>query len=93
MSSISTTAELQRGNSSFAPVAPGELLVEEFIVPMGITQHRLAQETGIPDQRIEQIVLGSCPVTGDIDLRLCQFFGLSDGYWLRAQTAYDVDAA
>lgn len=73
------------------PVTPGELLKYEFLEPMGISQYRLAKETGIPAQRIGQIVLGRRVVTADTDLRLCKFFGLSDGYWLRAQAAYDTD--
>lgn len=60
-------------------------------MPMGITQYRLAKETGIPAQRIGQIVLGRRRVTADTDRRLCRFFGLSDGYWLRAQMAYDLE--
>lgn len=76
-----------------APVTPGELLKEEFLEPMGITQYRLAKETGIPTQRIGQIVLGRRRVTADTDLRLCRYFGLSDGYWLRAQMAYDLEFA
>lgn len=75
------------------PVSPGELLKEEFLVPMGISQYRLAKETGIPAQRIVQIVLGRRSVTADTDLRLCRFFGLTDGYWLRAQAAYDTQLA
>ena len=75
------------------PITPGELLREEFLVPMGISQYRLAKETGIPAQRIGQIVLGRRAVTPDTDLRLCRFFGLTDGYWLRAQAAYDLAVA
>lgn len=75
------------------PVSPGELLKEEFLVPMGISQYRLAKETGIPAERIGQIVLGRRSVTADTDLRLCRFFGLTDGYWLRAQAAYDTQLA
>ena len=75
------------------PVSPGELLKEEFLVPMGISQYRLAKETGIPAQRIGQIVLGRRSITADTDLRLCRFFGLTDGYWLRAQAAYDTEVA
>ena len=74
------------------PVTPGELLKEEFLVPMGISQYRLAKETGIPAQRIGQIVLGRRRVTADTDLRLCRYFGLTDGYWLRAQMAFDLEA-
>lgn len=75
------------------PVTPGELLLEEFLIPMGITQYRLAKEIGVPAQRIGDIVAGKRAVTADTDLRLCRFFGLSNGYWLRAQAAYDTEVA
>jgi addiction module HigA family antidote len=76
-----------------APVTPGELLREEFLVPLGITQYRLAKEIGVPAQRIGEIVAGRRAITADTDLRLCQFFGLSPGYWLRAQAAHDTEVA
>lgn len=75
------------------PVTPGELLREEFLVPMGISQYRLAKEIDVPPQRISEIVRGRRSVTADTDLRLCRFFGLSKGYWLRAQAAYDTEVA
>jgi antitoxin HigA-1 len=75
------------------PVSPGELLREEFLVPMGITKYRLAKEIGVPAQRIGDIVAGKRSITADTDLRLCKFFGLSKGYWLRAQVAYDTELA
>ena len=75
------------------PVSPGELLLEEFLLPMGITRYRLAKEIGVPAQRIGEIVAGRRAVTADTDLRLCRFFGLSNGYWLRAQAAYDTEVA
>jgi len=75
------------------PVTPGELLLEEFLKPMGISQYRLAKEIGVPAQRIGAIVAGKRAITADTDLRLCKFFGLSDGYWLRAQAAYDTEVA
>lgn len=75
------------------PITPGEILKLEFLEPMGISQYRLAKETGIPAQRVGQIVLGKRSITADTDLRFCQFFGLSDGYWLRAQAAYDTEVA
>ena len=75
------------------PVTPGELLKEEFLEPLGLSQYRLAKEIGVPAQRIGQIVLGRRSITADTDLRLCRFFGLSDGYWLRAQAAYDTEVA
>ncbi len=75
------------------PVTPGELLLEEFLKPMGISRYRLAKEIGVPAQRIGEIVAGRRSITADTDLRLCRFFGLSNGYWLRAQAAYDTEVA
>src|SRR3990172_10177074 len=75
------------------PVTPGELLREEFLIPMGLTQYRLAKEIGVPAQRIGDIVAGKRAITAGTDLRLCRFFSLSNGYWLRAQAAYDTEVA
>ncbi len=75
------------------PVTPGELLREEFLEPMGISQYRLAKEVKVPAQRIGAIVSGKRSITADTDLRLCRFLGLSNGYWLRAQAAYDTEIA
>jgi addiction module HigA family antidote len=79
--------------SKLKPVTPGELLMEEFLKPMGISQYRLAKEICVPAQRIGDITLGKRTITADTDLRLCRFFGLSNGYWLRAQAAYDTETA
>jgi antitoxin HigA-1 len=76
-----------------APVSPGELLLEEFLKPMGITQYRLAKEIGVSQRRIGEIIAGKRAVTADTDLRVCRFFGLSDGYWLRAQAHYETEKA
>lgn len=75
------------------PITPGELLLEEYLKPMGLSQYRLAKEIGVPIQRISEIVAGHRSITADTDLRLCRFFGLSNGYWLRAQVAYDTEIA
>ena len=75
------------------PVTPGELLLEEFLKPMGLSQYRLAKEIDVPAQRISGIVAGKRAITADTDLRLCRFFGLSSGYWLRAQAAHDTEVA
>ena len=75
------------------PMMPGELLYEEFLEPMGLSQYRLAKEIGVPAQRISDIVAGKRAITADTDLRLCRFFGLSNGYWLRAQAAHDTEVA
>lgn len=79
--------------SKLSPVTPGELLAEEFLKPMGITNYRLAKEIGVPAQRVGDIVAGKRSISADTDLRLCRFFGLSNGYWLRAQAAYDTEVA
>jgi len=73
------------------PVTPGELLAEEFLKPMGLSQYRVAKEIGVPAQRIGDIVAGKRAITADTDLRLCRYLGLSNGYWLRAQAAYDTE--
>ncbi|MBN1631555.1 MAG: HigA family addiction module antidote protein [Thermoleophilia bacterium] len=78
---------------TLGPITPGELLREEFLVPMGITKYRPAKEIGVPAQRIGDIVAGKRAITADTDLRLCRFFGLSKGYWLRAQAAHDTEVA
>jgi len=80
-------------NAVLDPVSPGELLWEEFMSPMGLSRYRLAKEIGVPAQRIGDVVNGKRSITADTDLRLCRFFGLSDGYWLRAQAAFDIEVA
>ena len=75
------------------PVSPGEMLDEEFLKPLGLTKYRLAKDIGVPAQRIGEIVSGKRAVTADTDLRLCRYFGLSDGWWLRGQAAYDTAIA
>src|SRR3954452_12360785 len=79
--------------AKLAAVTPGELLLEEFLRPMGISKYRLAKEIGVPAQRIGDIVAGKRAITADTDLRLCRFFGLSNGYWLRAQVMHDTEIA
>ena len=69
---------------------PGEILKEEFLTEIGISQNQLAHAIGVPGNRIHAIVNGTRDVTADTDLRLCKFFGLSEGYFLRLQNAYDT---
>jgi antitoxin HigA-1 len=76
-----------------SPVTPGELLDEEFLQPFGVSQYRLAKAIGVPASRISEIISGHRAITADTDLRLCRFFGLSPGYWLRAQAAHDTEVA
>lgn len=75
------------------PIHPGEILAEDFLKPLGVTKYRLAKEIGVPAQRIGEIVAGRRAITADTDLRLCKFFGLSDGYWLRGQAHYEMELA
>jgi addiction module HigA family antidote len=76
-----------------APVSSGEMLEEEFLKPLGLSKYRLAKDIGVPPQRIGDIVAGKRAITADTDLRLCRYFGLSDGWWLRGQVAYDTALA
>ncbi|MFZ2407730.1 MAG: HigA family addiction module antitoxin [Methylobacter sp.] len=69
---------------------PGEILLEEFLKPMGITQYRLAKEIGVPQRRIGEIVAGKRAITVDTGLRLSRFFGMNDGFWVGLQTDYDT---
>ena len=75
------------------PVSPGEMLEEEFLKPLGLSKYRLAKDIGVPVQRVGDIVAGKRAVTADTDLRLCRYFGLSDGWWLRGQASYDTAIA
>lgn len=76
-----------------APIHPGELLKEEFLDPLGLSQYRLAKAIRVPPRRINEIVHGQRAVTADTALRLSRFFGLSDGYWLNAQARFDLETA
>ena len=68
---------------------PGEILLEEFLKPMGITKYRLAKELGVSQRRIGEIVTGNRGITADTGLRLSKFFGMSDGFWIGLQADYD----
>ena len=72
---------------------PGEILLEEFLKPMGITQYRLAKEIGVPQRRIGEIVAGTRAVTADTGLRLSRFFGMSEDFWIGLQMDYDAAKA
>ena len=74
-------------------IHPGEVLLEEFLAPMGISQNALARATGVPPRRINEIVLGKRTLTADTALRLAAFFGTSEGFWLGLQADYDLEEA
>lgn len=73
------------------PIHPGEILLQEFLVPLGISQYRLAKDTSVPPRRINEIVHGKRAITADTALRLSRYFDMSDRFWLNLQTAYDLE--
>ncbi len=74
----------------FAPIHPGEILLEEFLNPMGISQYRLAKDISVPQRRIGEIVQGKRAITADTALRLGRFFGMEAQFWLNLQARYDL---
>ena len=74
-----------------APVHPGEVLAEEFLRPLGLTQYRLAKDTSVPARRINEIVKGERAISADTALRLAKYFGTSDLFWLNLQARYDLE--
>ena len=79
--------------SQLANVHPGEVLLEEFLKPMGLSQNRIAREVGVPPRRINEIVLGKRAITADTALRLARFFGTSESIWMGLQADYDLEEA
>jgi addiction module HigA family antidote len=79
------------GKRKLAPVHPGEVLMEDFLQPLKLSQYRLAKGLSVPPRRINEIVLGKRSITADTALRLARFFGTTDRFWLNLQTAYDLD--
>jgi antitoxin HigA-1 len=73
------------------PIHPGEVLVTEFLEPLGVTQHRLAIAIGVPPRRINEIVHGKRGISADTALRLSRFFGTTDRFWLNLQSRYDLE--
>ena len=74
-----------------APVHPGEILFEEFLKPLGISQYRVAKDISVPPRRINEIVQGKRSITADTALRLARYFGLSERFWLNLQSRYDLE--
>jgi len=77
--------------TTLAPVHPGEVLLEEFLEPLGISQYRLAKDISVPPRRINEIVHGKRSITADTALRLSRYFGTSEKFWLNLQTGYDLE--
>ena len=78
-------------NKLVANITPGEILEEEFLKPMGITQYRLAKDLGVPPRRINEIAKGQRAITADTALRLGRYFRMSPQFWLNLQTHYDLE--
>jgi addiction module HigA family antidote len=74
-------------------IHPGEVLLEEFLIPMKISQNRLARDIGVPPRRINEIVHGKRAVTADTALRLARYFGTSEAFWMGLQADYDLEKA
>lgn len=74
-----------------APIHPGEILLEDFLKPLALSQYRLAKGLSVPPRRINEIVLGKRAIGADTALRLARFFGTSDRFWLNLQASYDLD--
>ncbi|HHT9114778.1 MAG TPA: HigA family addiction module antitoxin [Candidatus Wunengus sp. YC65] len=73
------------------PIHPGEILMEEFLKPMGISQYKLAKDISVPARRINEIVQGKRSITPDTALRLSRYFGLSERFWINLQARYDLE--
>lgn len=79
------------GKRAIPPIHPGEILLEEFLNPMGISQYRLAKDINVDPRRINEIVLGKRAITPDTALRLSKFFGMSEPFWINLQSHYDLE--
>ncbi len=77
----------------FPPIHPGEILLEEFLQPMHLSQYRLAKDIGVPARRINEIVHGKPAISADTALRLSRYFGLSERFWLNLQSRYELEMA
>jgi antitoxin HigA-1 len=77
--------------SKMSPIHPGEVLLEEYLEPMGLSQYRLAKDTSVPPRRINEIVHGKRAITADTALRLSRYFGTSERFWLNLQTRFDLE--
>ena len=79
------------GKKVLAPIHPGEVLLEDFLRPMGLSQYRLAKGISVPPRRINEIVQGKRGITADTALRLGRFFGVSERFWLNLQNRFDLE--
>ncbi len=75
----------------YPPIHPGEVLLEEFLRPLGVTQYRLAKDVSVPPRRVNEIVLGRRAITADSALRFARYFGTTEQFWLNLQARYDLE--
>lgn len=93
-SRLSTTTEDEEGSMAtrkLAPIHPGEVLLADFLEPLGLSQYRLAQDISVPPRRINEIVHGKRGITADTALRLARYFGTSERFWLNLQARFDLE--
>ncbi len=90
-SSTITRNRRSHGAAKLPPVHPGEVLLEEFLKPLALSQYRVAKDTSVPPRRINEIVHGKRAVTADTALRLARYFGTSERFWLNLQSRHDLE--
>ena len=90
-SSTTTRRESRSKVRSLAPVHPGEILLEEFLKPLGLSQYRVAKDTSVPPRRINEVVHGTRSISADTALRLARYFGTSEQFWMNLQARYDLE--
>ena len=78
-------------SDAITPIHPGEILAEEYLAPLGVSQHRLAGAIGVPPRRINEIVHGKRRISADTALRLARYFGTSERFWINLQSRYDLE--
>jgi len=84
-------SEMNMAKGKLPPVHPGDILQMEFLVPLGLSQYRLAKDTSVPPRRINEIVRGQRAISADTALRLARYFGTSDRFWSNLQVRYDLE--
>jgi addiction module HigA family antidote len=82
---------VSKNKLAMEPIHPGEMLLEDFLEPLGVSQYRLARAIGVPARRINEIVHGTRRISADTALRLSRYFGMSDGFWMNLQGHYDLE--
>lgn len=89
----SKSSTITNGGDRLPPIHPGEVLFEEFLKPLGLSQYRVARDIAVPPRRINEIIHGKRAVSADTALRLARYFGTTDRFWLNLQGRYDLDVA